>query len=292
MIDRDVTTRDGRTLRVRDDGDPAGVPVLTLHGMPGARLVHEPDVERARARGVRLISYDRPGYAGSDRLRGRNVADCAGDVRAIADALGLRRLAVWGVSGGGPHAAACAALLGGLVPAVGVIASGAPYGAPGLDYFAGMGELNVEDTKLFFSDPAAALAKTEGDRREMLDGDLEATRQMLTSLLAPVDAEVLTGQLAGSLLEQTKTGLAPGIGGWWDDNVAMLRDWGFGLTQIRTPVLVMHGRHDRFVPFAHGEWLAANIPGAQARLFDDEGHLSLLVNHLDELHDWLLERMA
>ena len=292
MIDRDVTTHDGRTLRVRDDGDPAGVPVLTLHGMPGARLVHEPDVERARARGVRLISYDRPGYAGSDRLEGRNVADCAGDVRAIADALGLRRLAVWGVSGGGPHAAACAALLGGLVPAVGVIASGAPYGAPKLDYFAGMGELNVDDTKLYFSDPAAALAKTEEDRREMLDGDLEATLAMLSSLLAPVDAEVLTGQLAESMLEQTKTGLAPGIGGWWDDNVAMLRDWGFGLTQIRTPVLVMHGRHDRFVPFAHGEWLAANIPGAQARLFDDEGHLSLLVNHLDELHDWLLERMA
>jgi pimeloyl-ACP methyl ester carboxylesterase len=292
MTDHEVTTHDGRTLAVREEGDPGGVPVMFLHGMPGSRLLDPTDVERAGRRGIRLIGYDRPGYGGSSRHEGRNVADCAADVRAIADSLGIGKLAVWGHSGGGPHAAACAALLKGLVPAVGVAASEAPYGAPKLDYFAGMGELNVQDIKLLLSDRAAAYAKLQGDESEMLGADAASVHEMLQSLLAPVDAAVLTGEHAEFVVAQTKTGLGPRHDGWWDDGVAVLSDWGFGLTQIQTPVLIMHGREDRFVPFAHGEWLAANIPGADARLYDDEGHLSMLVHHLDELYDWLLERMG
>jgi pimeloyl-ACP methyl ester carboxylesterase len=292
VTEHEVTTSDGRVLKVREEGDPAGVPVVFLHGMPGSRLLEPTDVLRAQRRGIRLIGYDRPGYGGSTRLAGRNVADCASDVRAIADALGISKLAVWGHSGGGPHAAACAALLVGLVPAVGIAASEAPYGAPQLDFFAGMGDLNADDIKLFFSDRAAALAKGREDEEQMLGADPATVQEMLQSLLAPVDAAVLTGELAEFLVDQTNTGLRPRQDGWWDDSVAILSDWGFGLTQIQTPVLVMHGRHDRFVPFAHGEWLAANIPGAEARLYDDEGHLSMLVHHLDELYDWLLERMG
>jgi pimeloyl-ACP methyl ester carboxylesterase len=291
MTDHNVTTRDGRTLKVTEDGDPAGMPVLTHHGMPGSGLLDPMALAAARRQGIRLIGYDRPGYGDSSRHEGRNIADCAADVRAIADALGIRRLGVWGISGGGPHAAACAGLLTGLVPAVGVVASSAPWGAPGLDYFAGMGEDNVDDTKLFFEDRAAARAKTETDRQELLSADIDAMIESMRSLLAPVDAAQLTGELGAFMAEQMKRGLAPGADGWWDDGVADLTDWGFGLTQITTPVLVMHGRHDRFVPFAHGEWLAANIPGAEARLYEDDGHLSLLANHMEELNDWLLERM-
>jgi pimeloyl-ACP methyl ester carboxylesterase len=291
MTDHDVTFRDGRTLKVSEGGDPTGTPVLTHHGMPGGRLLDPIALAAAQRQGIRLIGYDRPGYGGSTRNEGRNIADCAADVRAIADALGIRRLGVWGVSGGGPHAAACAGLLTGLVGAVGVVASSAPWGAPGLDYFAGMGEDNVDDTKLFFEDRAAARAKCETDREALLAADRDAMTESLRSLLAPVDAALIGGELGEFLAEQMKAGLAPGPDGWWDDGVAELSDWGFGLTQITTPVLVMHGRHDRFVPFAHGEWLAANIHDAEAKLYDDEGHLSLLTNHMDELNDWLLERM-
>jgi pimeloyl-ACP methyl ester carboxylesterase len=289
--DRDIAAPDGRTLRITEAGDPAGVPVLCHHGMPGSRMLDPADVTRAQRRGIRLIGYDRPGYGGSSRHAGRNVADCAADVRTIAGALGIRRLAVWGVSGGGPHAAACAALLTDLVPAVAVLASSAPYGAPGLDYFAGMGEYNVEDIKLALSDEAAARAKCERDREEILAGGVDEMMAMLQSLLAPVDAAALSGELADFLLAQQKQGLAPGADGWWDDGHADLSDWGFGLSQISTPVLLMHGREDRFVPFAHGEWLAKAIPGVEARLSDTDGHVSLLVNRLDEVYDWLLERM-
>src|SRR5947209_6385322 len=167
-VDTQVTTPDGRVLQVRESGDLAGRPVVVHSGTPGSRLQYVRDVERAERQRVRMISYDRPGYGGSERLAGREVAHCAQDVRAIADALGIDRLGVWGISGGGPHAIACAALLPDLVPAVAVLASVAPWDADGLDYFSGMGELNVEDTKLMLEDRPAARAKCQSDRLEML----------------------------------------------------------------------------------------------------------------------------
>ncbi|MGH2910421.1 MAG: alpha/beta fold hydrolase, partial [Solirubrobacteraceae bacterium] len=281
-----------RALRISDEGDPGGTPILWLHGSPGSRLVDSANAAHARERGIRLIGYDRPGYGDSTRHPGRNIADCAGDVRAIAAALGIDRLAVWGLSGGGPHAAACAALLEGLVPAVATLGSIAPWGAPKLDYFAGMGELNVEDIQLQLKDAVASRARGAQERQELLDADLDAMMEGWQSLLSPVDVAVLTREFGASVLAQIHEGLRPSDEGWWDDSVAHLGDWGFGLTQIRTPVLVVHGRHDRFVPFSHGEWLAEAIPSAEPLLLDDEGHISLLTNRLGEIEDWLLARMG
>ena len=67
-----------------------------------------------------------------------------------------------------------------------------------------------------------------------------------------------------------------GVAGWRDDDLAFVRDWGFGLSGISVPVAVCQGRQDRMVPYAHGEWLAAEIPTAEAHLFEDEGHVSLI----------------
>ncbi len=97
------------------------------------------------------------------------MADAAADVRAIAGELGIERLVVWGLSGGGPHALACAALLPDLVPAAAALGSIAPWGASGLDYFAGMGEDNVEDIKLYFEDREASRDKGEQERAELLE---------------------------------------------------------------------------------------------------------------------------
>jgi pimeloyl-ACP methyl ester carboxylesterase len=289
--EHDVVTPDGRTLRVLEAGDARGRPVLVHGGTPNSRLLYPPHAARAAQQGIRLISYDRPGYGGSSPQPGRTVADCAQDVRTIAAALGIERLAMWGISGGGPHALACAALLPDLVPAVGVLASSAPWQAPGLDYFAGMGELNVEDIQLLLNDPDAAREKCERDRQELLSVTPEQLIEIVRTLLSPVDLAALTGELAQYLVDANRSGLAPGSEGWWEDGVADLSPWGFEPESIRTPVLLRHGRHDRFVPFAHGEWLARHIPGVQAELTDHDGHLTLLEHHLDHLHAWLLERL-
>ena len=120
----------------------------------------------------------------------------------------------------------------------------------------------------------------------------EALLELLSTLLSPTDAAALTGELAEYLVDASRSGLAPGWQGWWDDDVAFLTPWGFELDSIRTPVLLHHGREDRFVPFGHGQWLSRHIPGVQAELTEDDGHLTLTTRHLDDVHAWLLERLG
>jgi pimeloyl-ACP methyl ester carboxylesterase len=289
-VERIVHTQDGRTLAVQDGGDPAGRPVLVHAGTPASRHQFGPLTADAATRGLRLISYDRPGYGGSGSQPGRAVSDCANDVRAICADLTIDRLAMWGWSGGGPHVLACAALLPDLVAAVASLASIAPYDADGLDYFAGMGQDNIDDTRLLLADPAEAREKLDKDREGMLEASASDLAQGLASLLSATDAAVLTGELADYLADAMHEALAPGSQGWWDDSRAAITPWGFELASISVPVLLLHGRQDKFVPVGHGEWLAAHIPGVTARILPDDGHLTLL-HRIGEVHSWLAERL-
>ncbi len=284
-----VLTPDGRTLCVESGGDPAGRPVLVHDGTPNSRLMMSSWLRDAEQRGIHLISYDRPGYGGSTAQPGRSVADCAQDVRTIAQSFGIDRLAVWGLSGGGPHALACAALLPDLVTAVASLASLAPYGGEGLDYFTGMGQSNVDDTRLMLDDPQAAREKSHQDRLDTLATTPEGLHELMASLLSPTDAAALTLDIATELVAAGQSGLAPGDQGWWDDGVAHLAPWGFDVSDITIPVQLWHGAHDQFVPFQHGQWLAARIPGVEAHLSDTDGHLTLAVNRVPEVHAWLLQ---
>jgi pimeloyl-ACP methyl ester carboxylesterase len=290
-MQRTARTPDGRTLAIEEAGDPNGRPVLVHMGTPNSRHLYQPSGIDAAVRGLRLISYDRPGYGGSTPQPGRSVADCAADVRAICAELGIGRLAMWGISGGGPHVLACAALLPDLVTAVASLASLAPLDAQGLDFFAGMGQDNADDIRLFLRDPRAARAKLEADREAILATSAAELADALQTLLTPTDAAALNGPLADYLIYCDHEGLAPGVEGWWDDGVAQASPWGFELSAVSVPVLLMHGRQDMFVPFGHGQWLAAHIPGVEARLFDHDGHLTLLTNRIPEVHAWLADHL-
>jgi len=286
-----VTAADGRTLMVEIGGDPKGVAILAHNGTPNTRHLRAPWLEDAAEHGIRLMSYDRPGYGGSTQQPGRTVADCAADVRSIAEALGIKRMAVWGASGGGPHALACAALLPDLVVAVTALCSIAPYGAAGLDYFSGMGKDNVDDIKLYVSDPAAARMKSYQDRLDMLSLTADQLTEGWKSLLSAVDAAAVDDDLAAWLISGFQDGLATSDEGWWEDGAAHLAPWGFDLDTISMPVQVWHGRHDQFVPVQHGEWLAAHVPGAEAHISDTDGHLTLF-GRIPEVHRWLTSHFA
>jgi pimeloyl-ACP methyl ester carboxylesterase len=285
-LTRIVTAEDGRDLCVEVVGDGTSGTVLVCGGTPTPRVLAPLWVQDALRRGLRVVGYDRPGYGRSTSQPGHSVADGAADVRAIANDLGVDRLAVWGFSGGGPFALACAALLPDLVCGVATVGSIAPWGASGLDYFMGMGEDNVESINLELNDPVAARKKARQDWEEMVQVTPEQIAEAWKTLLSPVDEKVLTADFAGMVVNSIKDALAPGEQGWWDDGAAHLSPWGFELGVIRVPVKIWHGRHDRFVPFQHGEWLAANIPGAEATLSETDGHLSLLVD-ISYIHEWL-----
>ncbi len=283
-----VRTSDGRELCLEVAGHESDRSVLGHNGTPNSRQLFGAWVEDAQARGVRLISYDRPGYGGSTPHPDHTVADGAEDVRAIAEALGIDRLAVWGWSGGGPYALACAALLPDLVVAAATIGSIAPWGAADLDYFTGMGEENVEEIQLYFSDPEASRRKSKDELHRFVGLTPDDVIATFKTLLSPLDAAVLTGDFARWLVRGLDDGLAPGDQGWWDDGVAHMSDWRFELDSIRVPVKVWHGRHDRFVPLQHGQWLAAHVPGAESALSDTEGHLTIPVGRIGDIHEWLV----
>ena len=281
-----VSRPDGRTIEVVATGKPGTLgplPVLFHNGTPTAALLYAPMVDAVARHGSGVVTFSRPGYGSSTAQPGRNVASVAADSAAVLNALGVTEFVTVGWSGGGPHALACAGLLADRCRACASLAGVAPYGQ--FDWMAGMGEPNVEE----FS---AALGGEKQLTEFLSPGidDLAALKadglvEALGDLASEVDKSTLTGEFAEFVAALFRRAAAQGIAGWRDDDLAFTRDWGFDLASIATPVAIWQGRHDRMVPFAHGKWLAANVPGAVAHFADDQGHISLVVNALDEILD-------
>ena len=276
-------------LGAGEGGDKRGVPVFALHGTPGSTMLFGPHVSDASKRGIRLISYDRPGYGGSSRHAGRRVADAAKDVETIADFLGLERFAVWGISGGGPHALGCAALLRNRVVAAASLASPAPYPSRGLDWLGGQGDDNVAEFRASMAGPEELGKYLEPQWAALRRATPEEVAKNLESIISPVDRAALLGKLRPFLVSNMQEGLRHGYHGWEDDDLAFVTGWGFRPSNVSVPVLLWQGRHDKMVPYAHGEWLAEHIRGVDAHLSPRDGHLTLLERRIPETHAWLLK---
>jgi pimeloyl-ACP methyl ester carboxylesterase len=291
-VDHVTVAVDGRELWVEDAGPPGGFPVVVEHGSPGSRHLSAGLVRVAGQHGLRMIGYDRPGFGGSAAQPGHVVADCAGDVTAIAGQLGIGRLAVWGVSGGGPYALACVALLPDLVIAACVFASLGPYGEPGLDYLEGMDEDDREDVRLFYEDRARAREKFRADVAAWMNERAGGGAEDLLALWgdrAETEA-AYSRENAEHLVLGWREGMRNGDQGWWDDHAALLSPWGFDVGTIRVPVQLWHGLADTFVAPGHGRWLAGRIPGVDAHFPEADDH-GVDANHRGEACAWLKKQV-
>ena len=282
---------DGRELEVLLDGDAAGVPLVYQNGTPTAAAPWPRLGRLARERHMRVITFSRPGYAESSPLPGRSVADVASDVAAVLDHLGAGDFVTLGWSGGGPHALACSALLPERCRAAACIGSIAPFPAAGLDWMAGMGQENIEEFSAVLDGEDAARSFLAKVAPELANIHPERIADALGDLVAAVDRDALTGDLAESLAEATRRAVSRGIEGWLEDDLAFAAPWGFEPDAIAGPVAIWQGGQDRMVPYAHGEWLVAHIPTAQPHLSAEDGHLSLGTSTLPLILDDLL-RMA
>jgi pimeloyl-ACP methyl ester carboxylesterase len=274
---------DGRSLEYVTTGPEDGMPLVLHHGTPSAALVFAPWRESAAKHGLRMVMYSRPGYAGSSPRPGRAVADAAGDVAALLDALGAERFLTVGWSGGGPHALACAKLLPDRCGAAALIGGVAPYGAAGLDFMSGMGVENLDEFGAALEGEAALTGYLDAQSAALAHvqaGDMAAA---FGDLVSDVDRAQLTGEFADYLAESFRTALQTGTAGWRDDDLAFVTDWGFRLDDGQVPIAVWQGGQDRMVPYAHGEWLAEHVAGAEPHLLPDEGHLSLAVGAVEEI---------
>ena len=285
-----VRAKDGRQLAVRVRGNLSGHPVFSLHGTPGSREGPHPKGGQLHGMGVRLISYDRPGYGMSDRKMSRLVADAADDVQVIADHLGIERFGVIGRSGGGPHALACAALLPDRVNRACAMVSLAPPDAEGLDWFDGMADSNVAEYKSAATDPDR-LAATLVAVAAKIRADPASHLATLGSEMPEVDQRVVAdGGIRIKLARNFAEALRDSAAGWIDDALAFTSPWDFDVSMIRVPVLLWHGERDVFSPVAHARWLAERIPGATLTITPGKAHFGAL-EVMPDMLSWLIRPM-
>lgn len=273
-----IPTPDGRQLDVHVAGAADGTALFFHCGTPGSSVPYPGMLDALERHGMRYVSASRPGYGASTRRPGRVVADVVDDVATVLDSLGIESCYMVGWSGGGPHALACAARMPDRVRKGALIASVAPWRAAGLDFLDGMAQENVDEFRIACEGGAALEAFMSGAWPAYRSVTGAQVADALGGLASAVDRAALTGDLADWCARCIREGLAEGYWGWFDDDVAFTRDWGFDPGSITVPVHVWQGRHDNMVPFAHGQWLAANVGAAMSHLSEEHGHLSLVAN--------------
>jgi pimeloyl-ACP methyl ester carboxylesterase len=280
VTERDLVLPDGGTLHVYDtqavDSGTADLVVVWHHGSPNIGSPPRPLLPTSSELGIRWISYDRPGYGGSTPAPGRDIASAARYTAAVADSLRIDRFATMGHSSGGAYALACGALLAERVSGVVSISTMAPYPAEGLDWFAGFARAGAESLRAATRGRAAREAYELAGAEEPDIGFTESDEAALGGAWSWFLDVVGPAQEGGP---------APMI----EDNLAAVSPWGFDVTQVAAPTLVVHGGRDRMVPSSHGEYLARRIPRAELWLRPDDGHITVMGAGADAL-SWLVQR--
>ena len=283
-----LTLPDGGRIDYEVSGPDDGLPLVFHHGTPGSVTPVRALARAAHDRGLRLVTYSRPGYGASSRAEGRSVADIVAVVAGLLDAIDAPQCVTAGWSGGGPHTLATAAGLPERVRAALSIASVAPFGVPELDFLAGMGQQNIEEFGLARDDEGRLRAYLQREAAELATVTPEGVITALSTLLPDVDRAAITDEYGEDLVANMHEALRTGVDGWLDDDLAFVKHWGFELDDITVPVTLWQGDLDLMVPFAHGRWLAERITGVKAHLETGHGHLSLGVDALDRMLDELL----
>ena len=286
-----VRAGDGRTLTVAQWGDLEGFPVFVLHGTPGSRFGRHYDESAYVEVGARVITYDRPGYGGSDRQRGRRVVDCVSDVALIADALGVERFAVTGGSGGGPHSLALAARLPARVTRATCDVGVAPFETPDFDWFEAMDPLNVREFEWALAGEEVLEREYEREAAQMLARVAEDPATMFGEdwQLSEADrAQLAVTERHEVVREMINEAFRTGVWGIVDDMLCITRPWGFDVAEIRVPTRIMYGLTDVLVPRQHGDWLAGHVPNAEVVIEEEAGHL-FDAARVTEHYRWLLQ---
>jgi pimeloyl-ACP methyl ester carboxylesterase len=261
---------DGRRIGYAEYGHPAGAPVLALHGTPGSRLMFSLSDELARERRLRMIAVDRPGYGLSDYCRYESLRQSADDIAALAEALGLRRFAIFGVSGGGPYAVAAAAAMPAKVLLLALVA---PVG-PIRDCRA---EVSLRNThKLIFQRLAPSPAATRAffwSLKQVLRIAPGLAYRGLKLRVTPSDRRVLDdAEVRACLLAAIGGGLRHGVDGAVQDLRIFSEPWGLPLTSIDVPAVLWQGSDDTIVPAAASYWLAEKLPNCRLDVMHGAGH--------------------
>ena len=276
-----VKLSDGRSLSFARFGDPSGKPVFYFHGFPGSRFEAQSNHEAFLNAGIQILALDRPGIGHSTRKNKRKLLDWPDDVVEVAKILNLEKFSILGVSGGGPYALACARAIPGYLDKVTVACGLGPLDAPNAT--SGM---MLSNRVLFryarFFPPLLRLvifmmvqqlsSKSANGLKKFIEGLPEPDRLVLSK----TDSQ-------GFVLASAVEGVRQGSGPLLDEIGIYSKFWGFKLEDLRVPVSLFQGEVDIDVPTSMARYQAKMIPSCELNLYPDDGHFSLLVNHIDEI---------
>ena len=278
LLNQQITLKDRRKLGYAECGNLKGKPVFYFHGTPGSRFECNILTEAANSVGARIIVADRPGFGLSDFKKGRLILDWPNDVAELANYLGIDHFAIVGLSGGGPYAAACAFKIPERLTAVAMVSSAYPYDPTAKDNISGPQRQSLFTDLIAFGEAKAFYNKCVRKTRR----DPAGTAQQMYGA-SDKDKEVLARpkviQLLGENLQQAFHQGSRGAA--WDWSL-ISHPWGFRLEDISTGIQLWQGEFDKIVPPNKGRDMANRIPNCRVK-FLEEGHISLLFNHTQEI---------
>jgi pimeloyl-ACP methyl ester carboxylesterase len=262
-------------------GAPRGKPVFYFHGWPGSRLEAALLDDAARDLGVRIIAADRPGYGLSTFLAGRKLVTWPRDMQLLANSLKIDRFSVLGVSGGGPYALACAALLPERVERAAVVCGVGPL--THADSTIGMQRARQFACALLRQSPAISRPLSYTMLRGLRTGPAKLIEAMARLLPEPDRITLSSPDTRAALTATFTEALIQGVRGAAHDLRVYFAPWGFEASGIGIGVRFWHGEFDDIVPPHMSRRLAALVPGAQIELFPREGHYSLPIARRAEI---------
>jgi pimeloyl-ACP methyl ester carboxylesterase len=270
-----VTLADGREIGYAEVGDPDGTPLFVFHGFPNSRVFGALFDEVGRERGIRVVAPERPGFGVSTPDPDRELTDWPDDLAAVADALDIETFPVLGISGGGPYAAATAALLPDRVERAGIACGVGPMASVGL-----------RDRLWYYSarflPPVNKLGLWLLGRQAR--ADRESFLEEMADSAAPADEDLWRGEIGqtihASMIESRRH---HGLDGLVKETAIYGSPWGFDLGGIEVPVYLWYGKADVLVPPEMGLHLAREIPTAETHVYPDLDHLSIVEENEDEI---------
>ena len=278
-----ITLKDGRRLGYGEWGDRAGEPLFHFHGYPGSRYEAVLAHEAAARAGTRFISLDRPGMGLSSFKQDRQLLDWPDDVVEVADALGIDRFAVIGMSGGGPYAAACAYKIPDRLTACGIIAGLAPLKYGGRD-------MTFQIRLVFWAARyvprlyEVVLGLVLNRYRQNPEGMEKMLLGRVYRLPEADQRHMERPEIREAIIRYTEEAFCQGTTGPAYEGGIYTRPWGFEPEEITfNRVDLWHGDMDRSVPVAMGRAMAQRIPHVRAIFYPKDGHLSIALNHMDEI---------
>lgn len=258
---------DGRKIGYAEYGDLDGLPVIALHGTPGSRFMFALTDEGARARGLRVIAPERPGYGRSDFHRFETLADTASDVEALADALGLDRFALMGMSGGGPHAVAAAHLLKSRILRLVLVSPVGPIAE--CDHI----RMSHLHRMIFLQTSHHASATFFSTLRTLMDWAPSVAYHLLMQQVTATDCDVLNRpEVRENLQAALGEGLRTGTDGALQDLNLYSAQWSVKLSDVDVPAFMWQGGEDTVVPPDAAYYLAGALPNCQLEVIEGAGH--------------------